>query len=61
MIDLTLIIHLAGEGKLDRLDMQIIAIRENDLHIGYRELSRILKKPCSTIQYRLNKIRKIFA
>lgn len=57
--NLILIIHLTGQGKLDRLDHQIMAIQSSDYPIGYKRIAAILKKPVSTIQGRIKKIRAL--
>ena len=51
-----LIIHLAAQGKLDRLDLQILAAQSEVVGIGYKRIGKMLGVPVSTIQSRVKKI-----
>ena len=55
------IIHLAGEGKLDKLDMRILSTQSTRSGIGYKSISSLLRVPVSTIQDRCRKIRTLLS
>jgi hypothetical protein len=53
------IIRLAADGKLDRLDLQILALKSHDSGIGYKRMGKVLGVPVGTIQSRSKKIRGV--
>jgi DNA-binding Lrp family transcriptional regulator len=55
--NLILILHLAADGKLDRLDMQILRIQSERGPVGALLLAKTLHTPRATIQFRLKKIK----
>ena len=57
--NLIFILHLAAQGKLDRLDMQIMCLQSGQADISYGELACLLARPRSTIQMRVKKIRTL--
>jgi hypothetical protein len=55
--DLMMLLHLFADGKLDRLDMQILRVQSEHSMIGTLAISKLLKVPRSTVQVRIKKIR----
>jgi DNA-binding MarR family transcriptional regulator len=57
--NLIYILHLAGEGKLDRTDLQILAMQSTRSPIGYGEIAKALRIPRSTVQYKVDRLRTL--
>jgi hypothetical protein len=57
--NLFFIMHLAAEGKLDKLDFQILVLKKAKADMGKKMIAGILAKHVATVAYRLKRMRKL--
>ena len=57
--NLLFIFHLAAEGKIDRLDFQIMILKKVQHDMGKKAIAAILAKSVPTVGYRLRRLEKL--
>lgn len=53
------VVHLIAEGRLDRLDAQILVVQSNHPTAGSMMIGQVLGVPRSTVKRRIKKIRLV--